>query len=108
MLPKLAHWIDGLTEKAGQLATGLVILTIGVGFYHVMARYIGRWINVRLSSNTFIELQWYLFSLIFLLGFPALLKHGSNVRVDFLYMRWSIKHRALVDLLGTLPFACWL
>ena len=68
----------------------------------------GRFIGVQLSSNALIELQWYLFSLIFLFGFPYILLHGENVRVDFLYTNMSTKKRALIDLLGTvllvLPF----
>ena len=35
------------------------------------------------SSNAFLELQWYLFSITFLLGFAYVLKHNQNVRVDF-------------------------
>jgi len=82
----------------------MVILTISVGFYNVIARYIGRLIGLKLSSNALIELQWYLFSLMFLLGFAYILKQGANVRVDFLYARWSEKRRALVDFLGTVFF----
>lgn len=76
------------------------MLTIAVGFYNVIARYIGRFIEVKLTSNLFIELQWYLFSLTFLLGFSYVLKHGLNVRVDFLYTNWSAKTKAWVDLVG--------
>ncbi len=47
-----------------------------------------------------IELQWYLFSLTFLLGFPYILKIGENVRVDFLYGNWSMKTKAWVNLIG--------
>lgn len=81
----------------------MVILTIAVGFYNVTARYLGRIIGLKLSSNALIELQWYLFSLIFFLGFAYILKQAANVRVDFLYATWSEKRRALVDL-GTVLF----
>ena len=93
-----------MTEKIGRLSDWIVILTIAVGFYNVTVRYLGRFIGLRLSSNAFIELQWYLFSLIFFLGFAYILKHGANVRVDFLYTNWSDKRRSLVDLLGTTLF----
>jgi TRAP-type mannitol/chloroaromatic compound transport system permease small subunit len=88
----------------GKSLNGIVLLTIAVGFYNVMARYIGRFMGLQLSSNLFIELQWYLFSITFFLGFPYILKHGSNVRVDFLYTNWSEKRRAWVDFLGTVGF----
>ncbi|MBE7472762.1 MAG: C4-dicarboxylate ABC transporter substrate-binding protein [Anaerolineae bacterium] len=99
-----AHWIDGLTERVGGLANWIVIIVVVVGFYNVVARYLGRFVGMRLSSNIFIELQWYLFSLIFFFGFAYILKHGVNVRVDFLYTNWSEKQKAWVDFLGTLLF----
>ena len=97
--------IDKITERIGSLTAGMVILTILVGFYNVIARYVGRLIGIQLSSNALIELQWYLFSMMFFLGFAYILKHGANVRVDFLYTNWTAKQQALVDLLGTLLFA---
>lgn len=103
-LLKLSQAIDRVTDVLGGLSAWMVILTIAVGFYNVAARYIGRLIGLKLSSNALIELQWYLFSLTFLLGFAYILKQGANVRVDFLYARWSEKRRALVDFLGTVFF----
>lgn len=109
-LMPLAQGIDRLTDFLGSGINWLVLLTISVGFYNVAARYLGRFIGVQLSSNRLIELQWYLFSLIFLLGFPYILKHNENVRVDFLYGHWSDRRKVWVDLLGTLlfliPFCC--
>jgi TRAP-type mannitol/chloroaromatic compound transport system permease small subunit len=103
-LLKIASVIDNLTEKLGWLLNWLVLLTVGVGFYNVMARYLGRFIGMQLSSNALIELQWYLFSILFLLGFAYILKHGDNVRVDFLYANLNEKQRSLVDFLGTVLF----
>jgi TRAP-type mannitol/chloroaromatic compound transport system permease small subunit len=103
-LLKLSQAIDRVTDVLGSFSAGMVILTIAVGFYNVVARYIGRLIGLKLSSNALIELQWYLFSLMFLLGFAYILKQGANVRVDFLYARWSEKRQAMVDFLGTVFF----
>ncbi|MGL5940145.1 MAG: TRAP transporter small permease subunit [Waterburya sp.] len=103
-LLKIASVIDNFTEKLGWLLNWLVLITVGVGFYNVMARYLGRFIGVQLSSNALIELQWYLFSILFLLGFAYILKHGDNVRVDFLYSNLNEKQRSLVDFLGTVLF----
>jgi TRAP-type mannitol/chloroaromatic compound transport system permease small subunit len=103
-LLNFAQIIDRISEIGGNLSGWIVTLTIGVGFYNVVARYIGRLIGIKLASNALIDLQWQLFSLIFLLGFPYILKHGANVRVDFLYANWSEKRRALVDFLGTMAF----
>jgi len=100
ILQKFSKFIDTLTDYLGQASMYCVILTVGVGFYNVIARYIGRFIGIKLTSNLFIELQWYLFSLTFLLGFSYVLKHGLNVRVDFLYANWPEKTKAWVDLVG--------
>lgn len=101
-LLKIAHWIDGLTEHLGSLANWMVIAVIIVGFYNPVVRFLGQYLGVTLASNVYIELQWYLFSLIFLLGFAYILKHGVNVRVDFFYSRWNERTRAQVDFWGTL------
>ena len=103
-LLRLSGVIDRAIEKLGGISNWIVILTIAVGFYNVAARYIGRFIGLKLSSNGLIELQWYLFSIIFCFGFAYILKHGANVRVDFLYTNWSEKQRSLVDFIGTVFF----
>ncbi|MEZ4866820.1 MAG: TRAP transporter small permease subunit [Caldilineaceae bacterium] len=103
-LLKFAGLVDGLSERLGGISTILVVITVIIGFYNVAARYIGRYIGLNLASNMWIETQWYLYSLIFFLGFPYILKHGDNVRVDFWYVNWSPKMRAFVDFLGTLLF----
>lgn len=101
-LLKLSRGIDFVMEQFGRLSVLLVPLLIAVGFYSVSARYIGREIGRRLTSNAIIEAQWYLFSLLFLFGFAYILKHNINVRVDFLYAKWPAKRRAWVDFLGTI------
>ncbi|MBD2070082.1 TRAP transporter small permease subunit [Leptolyngbya sp. FACHB-671] len=104
ILLKFARAIDRLIEVLGQGADWLVILTVAVGFYNVAVRYIGRFIGLQLSSNVLIELQWYLFSIIFLLGFAYILKHDQNVRVDFWYAHWSERRKTWINLIGTVLF----
>jgi len=103
-LLQVSRAIDALIEPIGKVLTGLVLLTIAVGFYNVVARYIGRFVRMQLSSNTLIELQWYLFSAMFLLSFPYILQRGANVRVDFLEHRWSEQRKALIGFWGTTLF----
>jgi TRAP-type mannitol/chloroaromatic compound transport system permease small subunit len=104
ILLKFARAIDRLIEILGQWSDWLVILTVAVGFYNVAVRYIGRFIGLQLSSNALIELQWYLFAVIFLLGFAYILKHDQNVRVDFWYAHWSERRKTWINLLGTVFF----
>ena len=101
---RLSRGIDTLMEWVGTLSMLLVTLLLGVGIYNVVVRYIGRLTRQNLASNTLLEAQWYLFSVIFFLGFAFILKRNTHVRVDFLYQNFGPKTRAWVNLFGTLVF----
>ncbi len=101
---RLSRGIDTLMEWVGGLSMLLVTLLLGVGIYNVAVRYIGRLTRQNLASNTLLEAQWYLFSVIFFLGFAFILKRNTHVRVDFLYQNFGPKTRAWVNLFGTLLF----
>ncbi|RME72612.1 MAG: TRAP transporter small permease subunit [Chloroflexi bacterium] len=107
-LVKISKFIDSISERIGILAEYLVLITFTVGFLNVVLRYSGRFFGFRLTSNLFIELQWYLYSLIFFFGFAYILKNNINVRVDFWYAELSPKKQALIDfvghLIGLIPF----
>lgn len=103
-LLRLSALIDSLIERLGSLNILIVLLTITIGAINPISRYIGGYLGVKLTSNALLELQWYLYSIIFFLGFAYVLKHGINVRVDFLYTNWSPKAKAWVDLIGTVLF----
>lgn len=104
VLLRFASMVDRLTDWLGRSLPYWVLLTIAVGFFNVLARYIGRLLRLQLSSNGLLELQWYLFSITFFLGFAYILKHNANVRVDFLYGQMPLQRRLWIDLLGTLLF----
>jgi TRAP-type mannitol/chloroaromatic compound transport system permease small subunit len=103
-LLRVSRAIDAFTDILGKLAGLLATLIILVGFYNVVARYVGRLVGRQLTSNTFVELQWYLFAVIFFLGFAYILRHNLNVRVDLFYANWSPRRKALVNILGTVLF----
>ena len=103
-LLSLVRAIDRLNRGVGNLASWLTLLMVLVAAYNAIARYLGRQIGIELSSNAWIELQWYLFSLIFLLGSSYTLRQDRHVRVDVLFGRFSPRTRATVDLLGGLLF----
>ena len=102
VLLKISNFIDNLSERIGEVSVWLVIVTVAIGFYNVVVRRLGQRIGVQLSSNLFIEMQWYLYSLVFFLGFAYILKNGINVRFDFIYANWSKKRKALLDFWGHL------
>lgn len=99
---RLAQAIDRLCLGVSRFATWLALIMVGLGAFNALARYAGRFIGVELSSNTFIELQWYLFSAVFLLAAAGTLARDGHVRVDVIYGRLPRRNRAWIDLLGTL------
>jgi TRAP-type mannitol/chloroaromatic compound transport system permease small subunit len=99
---RIAHAIDRLCLGVSRAAAWLVILMVLLGAFNAIARYLGRFIGVELSSNTLIELQWYLFSAVFLLAAAGTLARDGHVRVDVLYGSLATRGRAWTDLLGTL------
>jgi TRAP-type mannitol/chloroaromatic compound transport system permease small subunit len=100
----IAAGIDRLTEWCAKLNILIVTALIAIGFLNVVGRFSGRFVGMRLTSNAIIELQWYMFSILFFLSFSYVLKHNLNVRVDFLYAKWTPKRKALVDIIGHLLF----
>ncbi|MCA9925978.1 MAG: TRAP transporter small permease subunit [Anaerolineales bacterium] len=100
IMVKVSHAIDAFSERLGNVSVYLVILTFFVGFSNVVLRYAGRFIGRRLTSNVFIEIQWYLYSLIFFFGFAYILKNGINVRVDFWFANLPKKTQAKIDFVG--------
>ncbi len=103
-LLRISRGIDALTDWLGRQTGWIVTLLIIIGFLNVVGRYFGRFVGLRLTSNAIIEVQWYMFSVLFFLGFAYVMRHNLNVRVDFLYSKMSPKRRALVDLIGHLFF----
>lgn len=99
-LAKISRAIDRFSEGLGNIAVYVVMLTVTIGFLNVVLRYAGRFTGTQLTSNRFIETQWYLYSLIFFFGFAYILKNSINVRVDFWFANQSRKLQATIDLVG--------
>lgn len=100
----LIRSIDRLNHAVFKLVGWLTLAMILVGALNALARYFDRAIAWRLSSNAWVELQWYLFSLVFLFAAPWALRLGSHVRVDVLYGRLSPTKKAWIDLVCGLLF----
>lgn len=100
----VSRGIDAVMERIGRWSGWIIVIMLLVGVWNVLARYFGQFIGVNLASNTYIELQWYMFSLVFFLGAGYALKHNEHVRVDVFYANYSPRRRAWVNLLGSLLF----
>ena len=96
--------IEGISERTGRIVGWLTLAMVLLGAFNAVARYAGKTIGLNLSSNAYIEGQWYLFSLVFLLGAAHTLQRDQHVRVDVLYGRLSRRSKAKIDLAGTLLF----
>lgn len=101
---RFASAIDRFSSWTGRGLYWLTLVMVLVGAYNAAVRYLDRYTGLGLSSNAYIELQWYLFSLIFLLGGAYALRHDAHVRVDVLYGRLSPRGKAWINVLGTLLF----
>ena len=92
--------MNKLNRFVHRIIACLIILMTLVGGANAVLRYLGRYIGTNLSSNVFIELQWYLFSIVFLLGGTCVLAKNEHIRVDILYNRLSPKAKRITDILG--------
>ncbi len=101
---KYVRAVERMSGRLGGVASGLVVLIALLGAGNALLRYAGRFAGVSFSSNAWLELQWYGFALIFLLGASATLREDGHVRVDVLYHRLSPRRRAWINLLGTALF----
>lgn len=98
-LKSFINFIESINEYLGRgvswITFGLVVLV----FVDVVMRYAFK------TSFVFVqEMEWHMFSVIFLLGAGYTLLHDEHVRVDIFYQRMSKKSRAWINLLGTTFF----
>jgi len=96
--------IDALNRRLARVMGWALLGMVLVGAYNAVARTLERGLGLQLSSNAYIEAQWYLFSLVFLLGAPYALRSNAHVRVDVLYGNHPERWKAWTDLLGGLLF----
>ncbi len=101
-LLRLSAAIDRANNRIGAAIQWLVLVMVVIGAFNALARYATRYTGISLSSNAYFDLQWYLFSLIFLLGAAYGLNKDVHVRVDVLYSRLTERGKAWIDLTGSL------
>ncbi|MFN3369513.1 MAG: TRAP transporter small permease subunit [Thermus sp.] len=99
LLLGLSRAIDALTEAVGKVTVWLVLLVALLSAGNAVMRY-----GFSYSSNAYLEAQWYMFSLIFLLGGAYALKHNAHVRIDLIAGRFSKRTQAWIDVVGTVLF----
>jgi TRAP-type mannitol/chloroaromatic compound transport system permease small subunit len=98
-LMKLSRLIDAVNERIGRLVYWLVLVMVLVSAGNAIIRK-----TLSISSNAWLELQWYLFSAVFLLCAAYTLLRNEHVRIDVLAGRLSARGQAWIDIFGTLFF----
>ncbi len=98
-LLQLAFGIDKISEQFGRLAAVAVMAAAMISAGNAFIRY-----GLDLSSNGWLEIQWYLFAATVMLGAPLVLKLNEHVRVDIIYGKLNGKWPVYVDLLGLVLF----
>ncbi|WP_269533920.1 TRAP transporter small permease subunit [Chitinimonas sp. BJYL2] len=99
LLLRLSRGIDALNERVGQFTKWLILVCVLISAGNAVVRK-----AFDMSSNAFLEIQWYLFSAIFLLGAAYTLKHNEHIRIDLIVGRLSARKQSWVDILGGLFF----
>lgn len=98
-LLKLASGIDWLSESFGKLASVTVLIAAMVSAGNAFVRYGFDW-----SSNSLLEIQWYMFAWMVMVGAPLVLKLNEHVRVDIFYGKLKKNGPVYVDLFGLVFF----
>lgn len=104
LLRRLSRGIDALNDRLGAAIRWLVLVMVAVAAGNAVVRYFSRGAGLSLNLTPATEAQWYLFSVVFLLGAAYALRHDVHVRVDVVYERLAVRTRAWIDLIGTLLF----
>ncbi len=98
-LLKLSRLIDALTERIGKAVLWLVLIVVLVSAANAIMRY-----TIHYSSNAFLEIQWYLFGVIFLFSSGYTLLRNEHVRIDLISSKFSKRGQVWIDIFGILFF----
>lgn len=99
ILLRLSRLIDVTNRLLGRLTPWLVFAAVLISASNAVARK-----ALNLSSNAFLEVQWYLFAAVFLLGAGYVLLENAHVRIDVLAGKLSMRARNWIDVVGILVF----
>ena len=92
-------WMDRTSERVGHTIYWLVLAAVLISCVNAIIRKAFNW-----SSNSLLEIQWYLFSAIFLFCAGYTLLRNQHVRIDVVSGRLSKRTQAWIDILGTVFF----
>ena len=95
----LSRGIDRLNELSGKGGGWLILVAVLVSAGNAIIRK-----AFNMSSNAWLEAQWYLFGAAFLLAAAYTLKQNEHIRIDIIYGMWSRRTQHMIDLFGHVFF----
>lgn len=98
-LLSFSRLIDAISDRIGRLGMWLILLTTLISAGNAVSRK-----AFDLSSNAFLEVQWYLFAAVFMLGGGFAFLRNAHVRIDFVSSRFSDRTRNWIDIIGIVVF----
>jgi TRAP-type mannitol/chloroaromatic compound transport system permease small subunit len=98
-LQKISAAIDRFNEWVGHMVMWLVLAAVLISAGNAIVRK-----AFDTSSNAWLEIQWYLFAAVFMLGVGYVLLKNAHVRIDFIASKLSKRTNAIIDLIGLVVF----
>jgi len=98
-LLKLSSLIDALNEWIGKIVMWLILAAVVISAGNAVMRK-----AFDVGSNAFLEIQWYLFAAVFLLGAGYVFLRNAHVRIDFISSKLSKRTNTIIDILGIVIF----
>ena len=95
----MAQAVDAFNERVGKLTHWLILVAVLISAGTAVTRY-----SLDMSSNAWLEVQWYLFSAVFLFCAGYTLLHNQHVRIDIVSGRFSRRVQTWIEIFGTVFF----
>lgn len=99
ILLSLSRAIDWINEQIGRLIMWFVLAAVLISAGNAVIRK-----TLNTSSNAWLEIQWYLFAVVFMMGVGYVLLHNAHVRIDFIASKFSKRTNAIVDIFAMVVF----
>lgn len=98
-LLQISRLIDAVSERVGRAALWLILIMVVISAGNAVFRF-----AFNMSSNAMLEIQWYLFSAVFLFCAAYVLKKNEHIRIDVIVGRLSPRAQNWIDVFGILVF----
>ena len=95
----ISRWIDAVNSRLSYVADVLVIASCLISAGNAFSRY-----AFSISSNAWLEIQWYMFGALVMLGASYTLQKNEHVRVDIVYTNVSTRRQITIDIFGGVLF----